>query len=99
MSGKVNGWKKVALVAGTVVALGGAVTVGKAYVPWAPRITFAIAAENKLIRLESNLITLLELEAQAKSAQDPSAVRRLKLLIKAKELEMEEIKDQKEAYK
>ena len=94
-----NGWRKIVVGSAAVVTVAGAVAVAKAYVPWAPRITFAIAAENKLIRLESNLITLLELEAQAKVAQDPSAVRRLKLLIKAKELEMEEIKSQKEEYK
>ncbi len=99
MTKRINGWRQLTAIAGTIVLLAAVIAIAKEYAPWAPRITFAIAAENKLIRLESNLITLLELEAQAKSASDPSAVRRLKLLIKAKELEMEEIKAQKEEYK
>lgn len=96
---KINGWKKVALIAGTVVVFGGALTVVKDYVPWAPRVTFAIAAENKIVRLESNLITLLTLEAQAKAVQDWEGARRLKALIVEKEREIKEIEAQKVKYR
>ena len=46
---KRNGWKTLAFAATTIVAIGGAVTVLEAYAPWAPKITLAIAGENKLV--------------------------------------------------
>ncbi len=93
-----NGWKRLAIIAGSIVAFGGAMTVMKDYVPWAPRITFAIAAENKLVRLESNLITLLTLEAQAKAAKDWDGARRLQELIIVKEREIKELEEKKAKY-
>ena len=64
---KRNGWKKLAFIATTVVAVGAAATVLEGYAPWAPRVTFALATENTLARLDNQLITLLALEAQAKA--------------------------------
>ena len=91
MTVKKNGWKRVALVATTIVALGGAVAVLKPYAPWAPKITFAMAAENKLARLDNRLFTLTELQEQARSRGDASAVRRLLKQIQAVEREIEKL--------
>ena len=91
MSSKRNGWKRIALAATTIVALGGAVAVLEPYTPWAPRITFAIAAENKLARLDNRLFTLTELQEQARARGDAAAGRRLLKQIKAVEREIEKL--------
>lgn len=86
-----NGWIKIALVATTIVALGGAMAVLENYAPWSPRITFALATENTLARLDSRLFTLTELQEHARSRGDASAVRRLLKQIKAVEREIEKL--------
>ncbi len=91
MMAKKNGWRRIAVIATTIVALGGAVAVLRPYVPWAPRITFALATENTLARYDNQLITLLTLEAQAKAAQDWDQARRLRVLILNKERKIKEI--------
>lgn len=91
MTSKRNGWIRLAFIATTIVALGGAVAVLEPYVPWAPRITFAIAAENKIARLDNRLFTLIELQEQARSRGDAPAVRRLLKQIKAVEREIEKL--------
>ncbi len=92
-------WQKITIGSGAVIAVVAGLAFAKEYAPWAPRITFAIAAENTVTRLQNNLITLVVLEAQAKQAQDWDQVRRLKVLISAKEREIEEILELKAVYK
>ncbi len=96
---KIKGWKKVALVATTIVAVTGAVTALQAYTPWAPKITFAIAAENKLVRLDNKLVTLIILETRAKLAKDTDTARSIRLLIRATEREISEMEKLKEKHK
>ena len=96
---KKNGWKRIALIATAIIALGGAYTVLEPYAPWAPKIAFTWAAENTLARLDNQLITLLALEAQAKSAKDRDATRRLRVLIVNKEREIKEIEKLKGKHK
>ncbi len=86
-----HSWQRVAVIAATIVALGGATAVLEPYAPWAPRITFAIAAENKLARLDNRLFTFIELQEQARSRGDAAAVRRLLKQIKAVEREIEKL--------
>ncbi len=88
---KLNGWKKATLIGGAIIAVGGAITVGREYVPWPPKITFAIAAGNLQARLDNQLITLMTLEAQAKATGEREQERRLKALIIEKEREIKEL--------
>ena len=96
---KRNGWKRLAFIAMTIVAVAAAVTVLESYAPWAPRVTFALATENTMARLDNQLITLLALEAQAIANQDRDAVRRLKALIRDKERRIKEIENLKDQHK
>lgn len=92
-----NGWwRRAAFAATMIVALGGAVAVLKDYVPWAPRITLALATENTLARLDNQLITLTILEAQAKVAQDRDALRLLKAMILTLERKIKKIEKLKD---
>ena len=93
-----NGWKRIAVIAGSIAAIGGAVTVLAPYAPWAPRVTFALATENTMARLDNQLITLLTLEAQAQATGDTVAVRRLKVWILAKEREKATLEKLKERH-
>ena len=70
MTVKKNGWRRIALIATAVVAIGGAVAVLKPYAPWAPRHTFALAAENTLDRWRTELIKLRFLVEQTKNSGD-----------------------------
>lgn len=70
MTAKKNGWRRIALIAATIVALGGAAAVLKPYAPWAPRHTFALAAENTLDRWRTELIKLRFLVEQTKNSGD-----------------------------
>ena len=67
---KKNGWKRIAFIAATIVTLGGAVAVLQPFAPWAPRHTFALAAENTLDRWRTELIKLTFLVEQAKNSKD-----------------------------
>lgn len=67
---KKNGWTKFAAVASLIVVVGGAIAVLDPYWPWAPRHTFALAAENTLDRWRTELIKLTFLVEQAKNAGD-----------------------------
>ncbi len=96
---KSNGWRKIAFAATTIVAIGAAAAVLERYAPWAPKVTFALAAENTLARLDNQLITLLTLAAAAKSINDDAAARRLQLLIKAKDREISNIEKLKGKHK
>ncbi len=91
-----NGWKRIAYVATTIVAVGGAATVLAPYSPWAPRITFALATENTLDRLDNQLISLLILEAQAKAVKDELAIRYLTIAISNKRRQIAETEKLKE---
>jgi hypothetical protein len=93
-----NGWKRLAFIATTIVAVGAAVTVLENYAPWAPRVTFALATENTLARLDNQMITLLALEAQAKAGQDRDATRRLQALIRIKEREIKDLEKLKDRH-
>ncbi len=95
MTAPKNGWKRVALIATTIIAIGGATAILQPYVPWAPRITFVWAAENMLARLDNQLITLLTLEASAKASQEWEQARRLRVLIQTKEREIKEVEKAK----
>ncbi len=94
-----NGWKRAGLIAGTIVAVGGAGAVLENYAPWAPKITFALATENTLARLDNQLITLLTLQAQAQNASDAAALARLRVLVLAKEREIENLQKLKVKHK
>lgn len=98
MNGMINGWKRIALAATTIIALGGAAAVLENFAPWAPRVTLALATENSLARLDNQLITLIVLEAQAKAAQDHEQARRLKVMIKRKEREIKGIEKLKDRH-
>ena len=92
---KRNGWRRVAFIATTIVALAGAVAVLEPYAPWAPRIALSIAAENSLARLDSQLFTLIMAQEAAKVKRDMATVRRLEEQIRAKQrliAEMERLK-------
>ena len=90
-----NGWKRIALIATSIIAIAGAVTILKPYVPWAPKVAFVWAAENMLARLDNQLITLLTLESQAKAAKDLEQARRLRVLIQTKQREIKEVEREK----
>ena len=93
-----NGWRTIAFAATIIVALGAAWTVIENYAPWAPRITLAIAAENKLARLDNQLITMLALLSQAQATNDKVGERRLLGLIAEKEREIKEIEALKKKH-
>lgn len=95
MTAPKNGWKRVALIATAIIAIGGASAILKPYVPWAPRVAFVWAAENMLARLDNQLITLLTLESQAKASQEWEQARRLRVLIQTKEREIKEVEREK----
>jgi len=96
MTTQKNGWKRVALIATAIIAIGGAGAILQPYVPWAPRVAFVWAAENMLARLDNQLITLMTLEAQAKATQDWEQARRLRVLINTKEREIKEVEKTKD---
>ena len=98
---KANGWRRFTYVAAGIAALGAAMAVLEpfTYSVWAPKITLAIAAENKLIRLDSELILLETLEEQAKAVKDWAKVGRMKVRIKAKEREIEGLENLKDKHK
>ena len=91
-------WKKIALIATTIVAIGAAITVVEGYAPWAPRITFALATENTLARLDNQLITLLALEAQAKSVKDKEAIRYFEVQIRDKKRQIKDLEKLKDKH-
>ena len=78
MTAKRNGWKRVALVATTIVAMGGAAVVLEPYInlPWAPKVAFVWAAENTLARLDNQLFSYEELLQKARDRGDAKAIRR-----------------------
>ena len=92
---KPNGWKKIALVATTIVAVGAAATVLEPYWPWAPAVTFGWAAENSLSRYRSQLTDLRILEAKALAAADHVALRVVRPLITDVLTKIEEVKAEK----
>jgi len=94
-----NGWQKIAYVAGIIVVLGGAWTVLAPYTPWAPKITFSMAAENTRTRLFNDLVALTLLLDKAKIARDGASEVSLLKLIAEKREQMEELKRQKEKHK
>ncbi len=96
---KTNGWQRTALIAGAIVAVGGAVAVGQKWAPWAPKITLAIAADNSIARLDNQLFTLVVLQDQAKKEGDKATVQRLELQIKEKERLIEDMKLLKSEHK
>ena len=71
---KSNGWKRIALIAGAIAAIVVAVTAMDTYAPshapWAPRHTFALAAENTIDRWTETLIKLKFLVEQTKNSGD-----------------------------
>lgn len=98
---KRNGWKKLAFIATTVIAVGGALAVVESYIgtPWAPRITLAIAGENKLVRLDSQLILLETLLEQAIAMGDQTKAQNLKLRVVNKVREIKDIEVLMEKHK
>lgn len=96
---KINGWGRVALVAGTIVAFGGAIAVGQKYAPWAPRITLSLAADNSIARLDNQLFTLIVLQDQAKKDGNQASVQRLESQIREKQRLIEEMKALKAEHK
>ena len=65
-----HAWKRIAFIAGTIIAVGGAAAIVEPYYPWAPRHTFAMAAENTLDRWRTELIKLRFLVEQSKNSGD-----------------------------
>ena len=98
---KRNGWKRVALIATIFAAVVGSFTVLESYVdvPWAPRVTLAIAGENKLVRLDSELILLETLRDQAIANGDNARVTRLKLRVVNKQREIKDLEQLMEKHK
>lgn len=98
---KSNGWKRILYLAGAITVLGTAAAALQpfTYSVWAPTVTFALATENTLARLDNQLITLLTLAAAARASNDDAAARRLRLLIKAKEREISNIEKLKGKHK
>ncbi len=96
---KKNGWQRTALIAGTIVAIGGAVAVGQKWAPWAPKITLAIAADNSIARLDNQVFTLIVLQDQAKKQGDQAQVQRLEQQIKEKQRIIDEMKALKAEHK
>lgn len=96
-----NGWKRVALIATTIGAIGAAWFVLEPYVnlPWAPRITFVWAAENTLARLDNQLFTYEELLQQARDRKDAKAIRRQSKNIKDTQRKIDEILQEVEKKK
>ena len=94
-----NGWQRTALIAGTIVGIGGAIAVGQKYAPWAPRITLAIAADNSIARLDNQVFTLIVLQDAAKKEGDKAQVQRLEVQIKEKERAIENMKQLKKEAK
>ena len=90
-----NGWRRIAFIATTVVALAAAATVLEPYTPWAPEITFAWAAENSLSRYRNQLVDLRIMEAKALAAKDHVALRVVRPLIADVESKIEEVKAEK----
>ena len=74
MTAKINGWRRIAFIATTIVALAAVLAVIQPFVPWAPKdlviTTFAMAAENTLDRWRSELIKLKFLVEQTKNSGD-----------------------------
>ena len=87
------------LVGVVLVVIGGSLAVIKDYVPWPPRITLSIAAENSIARLDNQLYTLVVLQDQAKKNNDSITVNRLELQIREKERLIEEMKALKKEHK
>ncbi len=92
-NGKKNGWRRVTLVAGTIVVVGLAMAVLNPYVnlPWAPPITFVWASENSLARLDNQLFSYEALLQQAVDRKDHSAIRRQTKNIKDTQRKIDEI--------
>ena len=98
---KRNGWKRVAFIATTIVAIGAAWLVLEPYInlPWAPRIAFVWAAENTLARLDNQLFTYEELLQQARDRKDAKAIRRQSKNIKDIQRKIDEILQEVEKKK
>ena len=94
-----NGWQRTALIAGTIVAIGGAVAVGQKWAPWAPKITLAIAADNSIARLDNQLFTLIVLQDQARKDGNNESVLRLEAQIREKQRLIDEMKALKAEHK
>ena len=61
-------WKRITIIAATIITLAGAWAVIQTWAPWAPLVTFGMAAENSLSRLTGKLLTLQSLVKQTKDA-------------------------------
>ncbi len=77
MTAKKNGWRRIAFIAATIVAVGGAAAILQPLVPWAPKdwviTNFVMAAENTLDRYHTLLIKLTFLIEQAKNSGDQAS--------------------------
>ena len=96
---KLNGWKRVGIIASTIAALGAAGAVVEAYAPWAPRITFVLAADNTMARLDNMLIILQAAEAQAMADKNEHMIRHYRVQIREKLRQIAELVKLKEQNK
>ena len=96
---KKNGWKRIALIAATIVTLGGAVAVLKPYQPWAPRHTFAMAAENTLDRWRTEYIKIKFLVEQAINSDDKISQANWEKQLLVVQEKIDELVAEKKSYK
>ena len=81
-------WKRVIVVAASIITLAGAYGVIETWAPWAPRVTLVMAAENSLERLTVRLLTLKSL---VKQTENPTEQSRLLALIAETERKIDRI--------
>ena len=81
-------WKRVIVVAASIITLAGAWAVVETWAPWAPRVTLVMAAENSLERLTVRLLTLKSL---VKQTENPTEQSRLLALIAETERKIDRI--------
>ncbi len=95
MTTKKNGWGRIAFIATTIIAVVGALGVLDPWYPWAPRHTFALAAENTLDRWRSDLLKLRFLVEQSKNSGDQVSQATWEKQLLAVELKIKTLEDEK----
>lgn len=90
-----NGWKRIVFVCTTIVAVSAAVAVLEPYHPWAPRITFSMAAENTRTRLFNDLTALVIMLGQAEATNNEVAQLTLKRMIAEKKEQIADLERKK----
>jgi len=94
-----NSWRKIVYTAAGIVSIGTAIAILEPYAPWAPKVTFVMAAENTRTRLFNDLTALTILLGQAEATNNKVAEGTLKRMIAEKNEQIKDLERKKAKHK